>query len=92
MSALIALAEAVAPQPQMFQWAWGVVASVTQSTTTTVVAFDLYGSTGIDAATTTNLHLSGAPALAAGDKILVGRAGSGAWVIIDKIEVMGGSG
>ena len=92
MSVLVALSEAVAAPPAMFQWAWAIVASVTQSTTTTVVAFDLYGATALDAATTTNLQLSRVPTLAAGDKILVGRAGSGGWVIIDKIEVMGGSG
>ena len=74
-----------------FSLAWGLVAAVTQSTTTTTIAFDLYGAPTLDATTVTNLTLSTTPTLVAGDKILVAKIGQGAWVVIDKIEALEGS-
>ena len=92
MSAIISFAEAVVSPVEVFHLSWGVVASVTPNSATTIVAFDLFGATGLDATTTTNLQLSRVPSLSAGDKILVGRIGSGGWVIIDKVETIEGTG
>ena len=89
---LLNLSSAVAPPPMGFSLCWAVVAKVTAGADTDRVAFDLYGAPSLDAGSETNLLLSGVPTLTAGDRILVGKTGSGAWVILGKIERLAGTG
>ena len=92
MGVLDELSVALANRPMDFAVSWGTVAVVTQTAQTTFVAFDLFGAPALDATTTTNQQLAGVPTLAAGDKIMVARTGAGAWVILGKVETLGGTG
>ena len=85
MSAVLTLAEALAPAAPQFGLAWAVVARVQIGQVSTTVFFDLYGAPGIDATSGTNLKLARVGTLNPGDKILVARMGGGGWVILDRV-------
>ena len=84
--ALTELSAALAASRPDSGLSWGIVSAVTTSGGAKRVTFDLFGAPSIDAASETTLQLDGTATLAAGDKILVGKVGAAAWVVIGKIE------
>ena len=85
MSAVVTLAEALRPEQEAYALSWGVVSAVIVSPETTVVEFSLFGAPTLDTASATNLKLAKVGTLNTGDKIMVARTGSGAWVILDRV-------
>ena len=82
---IVTLSEALAPEAQQFALSWAIVSRVIVTAETAVVEFNLYGATTINARSATNLKLARTGTLNPGDKIMVARTGSGAWVILDRV-------
>ena len=80
---LLTISDSLAPSDRSDYTDWAIVSLVEVGTTTAVVHFNIKGHPA-GALSATNLKCARVGTLNPGDKILVLRTGSGAWVILDR--------